>query len=192
MPRRPGQRDSTLETRGKLVTLWNEGVSKREIVERIRQVERWIRREQEGAENNRPLITLSRSSRRPILNDGDKENIIEQAANLPFTITTIIRDALQLNCSIYTVRRIINAGGLRCRRPARKPELTQDQANSRLQFAYDNLNRDWSRVIFTDEKTFCTSTDGKKVLWRSANTRYLPQNIQSSRRSGRISVGYWG
>lgn len=35
MPRRPGQSDSTLETRGKLVALWNEGVSKQEISERV-------------------------------------------------------------------------------------------------------------------------------------------------------------
>ncbi|KAI4465070.1 transposable element-related [Holotrichia oblita] len=43
-----------------------------------------------------------------------------------------------------------------------------------------------------DEKVFSTSSDTPKVLWRRNNTRYDVQNVQTTRRSGRISCGFLG
>ncbi|KAK9695452.1 Fibronectin type III domain [Popillia japonica] len=71
-------------------------------------------------------------------------------------------------------------------------QLTEEHATARLNFAGENINRDWQNVIFTDEKIFSTSDDSPKVLWRKNNTRYDVQHIQPTRRSGRISCGFWG
>ncbi|KAF2902473.1 hypothetical protein ILUMI_03713 [Ignelater luminosus] len=55
-----------------------------------------------------------------------------------------------------------------------------------------NALRNWELAIFSHEKTFCSSEDYTKTPWRSVNTRYEIQHIQPKKRSGRISLGYWG
>ncbi|KAF2887335.1 hypothetical protein ILUMI_18839 [Ignelater luminosus] len=67
--------------------------------------------------------------------------------------------------------------------------LNEDHRVARVNFAQQNLNRDWSRVIFLDEKTFSSSQDSKLSLWRLDNTRYEPNHVLYMQRSGRISVG---
>lgn len=50
---------------------------------------------------------------------------------------------------------------------------------------------DWenSIVIFTDEKSFRSDKDGRKILWRRPWDRYDPNNILPLRTSGRITLG---
>ncbi|KAF2901474.1 hypothetical protein ILUMI_04712 [Ignelater luminosus] len=43
-----------------------------------------------------------------------------------------------------------------------------------------------------NSSTFCSSEDNLKVLWRLDNTRYDPRHVQPTRRSRRITCGYWG
>lgn len=70
--------------------------------------------------------------------------------------------------------------------------LTPENAVARVNFAQANLQRDWSTVIFSDEKVFSSSNDCTKVLWRRNKTRYENHNILPTRRSGRITCGFWG
>lgn len=157
-----------------------------------KQVRRWIRREQEGAENNRPLQTKKRTGRPTILTENDDQNITEYCQGRPFCTATMIRDDLQLQCHTSTVIKKLHGMGIHSRIPASKPLITAEHARRRLQFCENNVGRDWQLVIFSDEKTFCSSEDIRKTLWRPNNTRYNLENIQPIKRSGRISRGYWG
>ncbi|KAF2901475.1 hypothetical protein ILUMI_04713 [Ignelater luminosus] len=47
-------------------------------------------------------------------------------------------------------------------------------------------------VYRINSSTFCSSEDNLKVLWRLDNTRYDPRHVQPTRRSRRITCGYWG
>ncbi|KAF2890656.1 hypothetical protein ILUMI_15517 [Ignelater luminosus] len=67
--------------------------------------------------------------------------------------------------------------------------LNEDHRVACVNFVQQNLNRDWSRVIFLDEKTFSSSQDSKLPLWKLDNTRYEPNHVLDTQRSGRISVG---
>ena len=62
--------------------------------------------------------------------------------------------------SIRVLQRILkNDLNLPCRRPAKKPLLTDAMREKRLKFARDHLNwtvEDWAKVMFTDESTFRT------------------------------------
>lgn len=136
---------------------------------------------------NRP-----RTGRRSILDDNQKEAITQAAIEEPFTTATIIRDQLELPCSTDTVIRVLHRNGIHSRIPARKPDLSEAQANQRLRFAQQHVDWDWETVIFSDEKVFCSSEDFRKTLWRANNTRYDRRHIQPIKRSGRISCGYWG
>lgn len=91
-----------------------------------------------------------------------------------------------------TIRKIWNVEGLFDSVAARKPLLTQEQREARVGYALANLNTDWDRVIFSDEKVFQTDRHQRVHLYRPKNCRYDEKYIEPNRRSGRISLGLWG
>jgi transposase len=109
----------------------------------------------------------------------------------PSINSVVIREELDINCSLDTVRSALKSGGLHCRKPAKKIRLSPEQAAARVEFCQLNLNRDWREVIFSDEKTF-SSQDAPLVLWRPNNTRYNSENVIQTNTSGRVSAGFWG
>lgn len=100
--------------------------------------------------------------------------------------------ATEFNVCPNTIRRRLRSVGLRHRIPARKPQLTERHKTLRLQFANKYLNYDFNKVIFVDEKTFTTNADGRVSLYRMDNTRYEERHVLPDRRSGRLSLGFWG
>lgn len=70
--------------------------------------------------------------------------------------------------------------------------MTAANKTARANFARRYQNFDWSTVIFTDEKTFRSSQDGRLSLWRYDRTRYAEEHVVPNRASGRISVNMWG
>lgn len=120
------------------------------------------------------------------------EQMQQMVEATPFISAPQIRDNLNLDCCVNTIRRHLHRNDIHCRKPARKIDLTEEHARARLHFARDNLQRDWTNVIFSDEKVFCTAQDSRKHLWRIDGTRYDPRHILRNRRSGRISMAFWG
>lgn len=119
------------------------------------------------------------------------QEIVSIHMQKPFTPTR--ETATKYGLSLDTVRRHLKAAGLKCCRPARKIDMTPAHQKERVRFARQYLNFDWCNniVIFTDEKTFKSDKDGRKILWRTRGTRYH-KDILPCRSSGRITLGYWG
>ncbi|KAK4307347.1 hypothetical protein Pmani_018177 [Petrolisthes manimaculis] len=85
--------------------------------------------------------------------------------------------------------------GFRHRTPAIKSKLTERHRELRLQFAQRYVHQDlnfWGRVIFSDEKTFSSTSHGKLHCWRRDNTRYDEENVYQVARSGRVTCNVWG
>jgi hypothetical protein len=142
---------------------------------------------------DRPLSTRAKSGRPKVTTQEQDNAIVEMTREMPFTNTTQIKEELQLNCSANTIARRLHASELHARTPAKKIELTEAHAAARLAFCHANLERDWSQVIFTDEKVFSTSDETPLLkVWRPNNSRYLPEYVRTTRASGRHSLGYWG
>ncbi|KAF2894287.1 hypothetical protein ILUMI_11879 [Ignelater luminosus] len=173
MPRRPGQSDSSLEMRGKIVAIY---LRNKAVIITTR---------------NRPLKTKRRTGRPQVLNDLNKANIAQLCQQNPFSTATVIRDELQLPCNPRIIIRELHKNGIH-KIPAKQQLISEQNARRRLQFCEEDALRNWELVIFSDEKTFCSSEDYTKTSWRSVNTRYEIQHIQPKKRSGRISLGYWG
>ena len=91
-----------------------------------------------------------------------------------------------------TVRRIWKEAGIFHAIAARKPKLTPEQKEARMGYALENLTRDWSNVVFSDEKTFQTDRHQRLHCYRPKNCRFKAKYIHERQRSGRISAGYWG
>jgi hypothetical protein len=71
--------------------------------------------------------------------------------------------------------RYLQKAGISGHIPALKQGLTDEQKNTRLQFARNYLDYDWSNVVFTDEKVFQNEVFVKKTLYRRKNTRFEEQ-----------------
>lgn len=101
---------------------------------------------------------------------------------------------LLFQISLDTVRRRLKEAGKKCCRPAKKILLEPHHKEARVSFCLENYNFDWANniVIFADEKSFRSDTDGRKILWRNNNERYVELNTLPNRASGRISLNFWG
>lgn len=108
----------------------------------------------------------------------------------PFTNAAIV--GRQVGVNKNTVRKVWSDIGIYHRIAAKKPFLTEAHKEERLGFALEHINTDWSRIIFSDEKTFQSDRHQKTHLYRPNNCRYDEIYLQANRRSGRISAGIWG
>jgi len=133
-----------------------------------------------------------KSGRKQALTPGQRQALLDDINDRPFTAATELRVEHQLGCTARTVRNHLHRGGVHSRRPARKVDLEARHAEERLRFARAHLEEDWEFVIFSDEKVFQSSQDTRRPLWRRNNTRYAVKNVQPVRRSGRLSIAYWG
>jgi hypothetical protein len=72
--------------------------------------------------------------------------------------------------------------------------LTPRHKEVRVSFALQHLPEDdafWSRVVFSDEKTFQSCPNGRIRVYRPRNTRYEERYVDPTHRSGRFSVNMW-
>ncbi|VVC29076.1 Ribonuclease H-like domain,Transposase IS30-like HTH domain [Cinara cedri] len=69
-----------------------------------------------------------------------------------------------------------------------------DKRQKRFAFARDNLHQSdnfWNKVIFTDESRFnIFGSDGKRFVWRKANTEMEPKNLQPTVKYGGGSTNF--
>nr|CAH7721354.1 unnamed protein product [Callosobruchus chinensis] len=152
--------------------LWQEGLSRHQIANRLNNVRstvsRTIRRYEETGEVNSRLRTG-----RPTVSTRRDGRYIAQLARRERSVT-VLRSQYQRTfnwvISTATNRRRVLASGLRCRRPLRVPLLTTRYRTARLQWArahQDWLLPQWRNVLFSDESRFeLGSDDYRERVWR--------------------------
>lgn len=117
-------------------------------------------------------------------------DVAEIIIDEPFTNAAIV--GRQFGVNKNTVKKVWNDIGIHHHVAAKKPFLTEANKEERLGFALEHINTDWSKVIFSDGKTFQSDRHQKTHLYRPKNTRYDEKHLQPNRRSGRVSTGLWG
>ena len=70
--------------------------------------------------------------------------------------------------AVRTIGRTLAAMGFRRQFPNRKPLLTDRHKKARLEWCLKNRERDWSRVVFTDETTLRFTSYRQKALVRNS------------------------
>lgn len=184
-------------TRGRIVGMWEAGRSVLDIADAVGRgedcVRRWIQRFQEEGEDG---LKCRPKRGQPKKTTAEQDlQIMEANSRNPFLSATAIGRELHLPVAAVTIRRRLHAAGTHHRRAARKEILTPACREDRVSFAllYISMPQDfWQTVIWTDEKVFSSDEDGRMTLWRPNNTRYSPEHVMATRRSGRISVAFWG
>lgn len=157
------------------------------IFQQRNTVRSWIRRYQETGD-----VQCNRSGPRPVVYTDEFErhrNIVSIHTESPFASTRAT--ATLHNISLMTVRRHLHAAGIHNYKPAKKIKLSDAHRQARVAFARQYSEFDWENkiVIFTDEKSFRSDKDGRKILWRRPGDRYDPNNVLPLRTSGRITLG---
>jgi len=121
------------------------------------------------------------------------DTLVERCLDNPFESSRELRTQLNLDCSDSTVARRLREHGIGVFRPARKPRLTADHKEVRLQWAYDHAEENWDDVVFSDECSVSSSQGIGTIdfVRRKRGTRYEAQNIRANTRSGRMTVHFW-
>nr|CAH7729083.1 unnamed protein product [Callosobruchus chinensis] len=147
--------------RTRIIALWQEGLSLHQIANRLNvvasTVSRTIRRYEETGE----VSSRSRTGR-PTVSTRRKDRYIAQLARRERSVTVpVLRSQFQRTfnrvISTATIRRIVVASGLRCRRILRVPLLAARHRTARLQWArahQDWLLPQWRNALFSDVSRF--------------------------------------
>lgn len=97
--------------------------------------------------------------------------------------------------SADTIRRRLRERGLHARRPYAGSRLTVRHRQQRLQWCLQHrhwLQRDWQRVLFTDESRYCIDrADGRVRVWRRRGERLADVCIRENDRWGGAHVMVW-
>lgn len=94
-----------------------------------------------------------------------------------------------------TASRRIRESEIRYRVAAKKFQLSEEGKQARLLFALNHIYNEprfWENVVFSDEKTFQSASNGTVHVYRPAGRRYDELYINNSDRQGRFSISIWG
>ncbi|KAF9420832.1 hypothetical protein HW555_003018, partial [Spodoptera exigua] len=156
------------EERNQIIILHGQGLNISQIAVELNlqrtTVRRWVRRyEEEGS-----LTERVRAPRRRAINEEQLHNMIVSYQESPFTPTRSF--AQEYEVSMQTIRNELHRAGVHHRRPAKKIIFTQEQKAARVRFAREYRDFDFTYAIFSDEKCFRSSQQGRRNLWRIDNT----------------------
>jgi transposase len=118
---------------------------------------------------------------RPRTTTKQDEKVIDASLSSGKPISTIkIRASLTKkgsNVSLRTIQRRLRERKVTYGPELVKPLINPEAIKKRLNFAKENLERDWSNVVFTDEVTFSTYTY-KKHVWRLPNEKHVIRSVK--------------
>lgn len=127
----------------------------------------------------RPCVLSRRDCRR-----------LRNAASNATTSADKLRKELSLDASRSTICRRLNDMNVVREKMKSKPPLTAFHKEARLTFCRVNMQRDWSKVWFTDEKRWCLDgPDCCSYYWH--DLRKEP-HLRSKRQAGGGSLMVWG
>ncbi|KAH6921257.1 hypothetical protein HPB50_027758 [Hyalomma asiaticum] len=112
--------------------------------------------------------TVMPHRRRPKATRKDEDTLMLAAVvENPFQSARQVREQLDVDAYLATVRRRLRSAGLQNSVAARKPVVTASNKKSRVQFTEAHASwmaNDWGRVIFSDESNFITRQDQRHMV----------------------------
>jgi transposase len=111
--------------------------------------------------------SLPRSGRPRILTESHIQRVLRLIDQDPFISAKEIHEKVRLPCSERTILRELIRLGIQHYKAIRRPKLTEEHAEKRLQFARKYVDKPlawWKRVIFSDESTVARG-EGERQKW---------------------------
>lgn len=187
----------SLAERHQALGMLEAGASQQDVAARFQchrnTVSRLLSRHRESVEvsdrprSGRPRVTTPGEDRWIVVTHlrNRRQTAVDTSQSLP--------DGRQIHPN--TVRNRLRGAGLRARRPAIRPILTQRHRTARLEWCRHHIRyplRWWNNVMFTDESRFNISgSDGRLRVYRRQNERYAQCCVEERNRYGGGSVMVW-
>ncbi|XGW27423.1 hypothetical protein V3C99_007766 [Haemonchus contortus] len=135
-------------------------------------------------------VPKKKPGRKPTPSERDKRRLINMASNSTRTARGFAADC-GFSVSKWTVARVLKSSDhIASQKMKSAPRLTQSHREKRLLFARNEMNKDWKKVIFSDEKKF--NGDGPDLnhsYWRDLRKEPL---LMSRGNFGGFSLMVWG
>lgn len=178
-----------------IMTRLRDGVSIRAISAEINVTNKTVLRAKRKFDETGSIRRKQGTGRRKISIDDDDVQLVNFLREHPFATAVQARIATNFPGSTRTARKRIRESELRNRAAANNFFLTEANKLERLRFAQqfvNNENNFWENIVFSDEKTFQSCSNGRVRVYRPVGERYTEQYIHKIQRSGRFSVNTWG
>lgn len=91
-----------------------------------------------------------------------------------------------LDISYVTIRTHLRAHDMKWHSTIKKPLLTEKHVRKRLAWAHENIDRDFTNVIFTDECSVWARSNFKQT-WSTSTNRYVERTVKHG-----IKMHLWG
>lgn len=132
-------------------------------------VDKWIK--QYKLDEN--LERKKRSGNLRKTNDMEDTKIIDYVKKYKYITSRKIKDLLEadnINISVSTITNRLNESNFKYKKPIEVPTLTIYQKNIRMEWALNNQNTDWDKVLFSDETSIWKGPNGHK-RWIDINNK---------------------
>lgn len=180
-------------TKARICTKVEEGWSMRRVAHEFRISKSSVSRICKKWREERNLSRTPGSGRPNISNAQEDDDLISYMNRNPFDTTKNAVRITGFPGSVRTGLRRIRRVGLYSYVAVNKTFLTPAWKEARMGFALQHLVQDiWDRVIFSDEKIFQSSYNGKIKVFRPPGTRFQDPYVNKVRRNPRFSVNVWG
>lgn len=145
-------------------------------------------------------IDRKKGSGRPRMSTESQDRVLHRnVLKSRFSSTSDMRREWRLTCSVdaskQTILRRLAERGIKARRPRKKPLLTRNMRQKRLEWAKRHRHwteEDWRRVIFSDESKFnLHGSDGRNYVFRRDGEAYHPDCVKNTVKHP-LSQMVWG
>lgn len=139
-----------------------------------------------------------RGRKRKISERLERQLVRNMSRDPRLTVKTLVNDLATrgIIVSRKTISRALHRNGLRGCRPRKAPLLKKRHLQARLQYARDNLDRDysyWKRVLWSDEtKLELFGHRDTAYVWRKKGEAFNPKNTIPTVKHGGGSIMLWG
>ena len=190
----------SLENRGKVVALSEEGYSKREIADRFGCSQRSFRDILKKQRLTESVKDLKIPGRKRKTTKREDRIIVRKSKSNRYKTAPEIKADMQIehgvSISTSTTQRRLREAGLNGRKPRKKPSLTARHMKARLEFARahkDWTAEQWSQVIFSCEsRILLHRSDGRVYVRRMAEEDFKEDCIKLTVKHGGGGTMVWG
>ena len=188
------------QNRVKIITLKEEGLTLKEIMDRTGSDRRTIQRVCNAYRETGSFQDRSRPGRPKKLNDRQKRVIVRilrkgEATNAE-SIRKVAKAHHEIDVSRDTIARALDSSGYAVRVKCKKPALTDEQKRERLAWARKHSTwtiEDWKKVIWSDETKFMlVQSNGREFVWVKEQERFGGKDVIETKKFGGGKVMMWG
>lgn len=198
MSRQRGQ--TSVEVRKIIIEQHKNGKTMREIGKLVNRPRSTVCDTIKRFKETKSVENKVKTGRPKLFTDANERWIVNQVRANPHLsapkLTTQVKEHLEIDCNPETLRLVLRKNNLNGRVARKKPYISKENKNKRINFAKTYKNKDiefWKDVIFCDESKYnIFRSDGQSYVWRKPNEELKEKNLRATVKHGGGSVMVWG